>query len=155
MTLKLDLLTKGHLPENLPPAFRTYDLGAYLAGRNELFSRGKPTRAATYNASKRGLTRRVFSFVHPGTSHDLAEFISARVVSLNQFISTSTFSLSAPRHTPDGDRAVEIASHGELEEQRLLRLARYRFVARTEPPRDRRRPLDLSYAAMGMSSSMA
>ncbi|WP_260596566.1 RNA-directed DNA polymerase [Sphingomonas endolithica] len=132
MTLKLDLLTKGHLPENLPPTFRTYELGTYLAGRNELFSRGKPTRAATYNASKRGLTRRVFSFIHPGTSHDLAEFISARAVSLNQFISNSTFSLSAPRHTPDGDRAVEIASHGELEEQRLLRLARYRFVARTD-----------------------
>lgn len=130
--MKLDLLTKGYLPENLPPTFRTHDLGTYLAGRNELFSRGKPTRAATYNASKRGLTRRVFSFVHPGTAHDLAEFISSRAVLLNQFISRSSFSLSAPRHNPDGDRAIEIASHSELEEQRLVRLARYRFVARTD-----------------------
>jgi hypothetical protein len=132
MTLKLDLLTKGHLPENLPPTFRTDDLGTYLAGLAELFSKGKPTRAATYNASKRGLTRRVFSFIHPATSHDLAEFISTRAGAINQFIATSTFSMSAPRHTPDGDRAVEIAAHGELEEQRLVRLARYRFVARTD-----------------------
>lgn len=132
MTLKLDLLTKGYLPENLPPTFRTDNLGTYLAGRAELFSRGKPTRAATYNASKRGLTRRVFSFVHPGTSHDLAEFIASRAPSLDQFIANSTFSMSAPRHTPDGDRAIEIAAHGELEEQRLVHLARYRFIARTD-----------------------
>ena len=132
MTLKLDLLTRGHLPENLPPTFRTEDLGNFLAPRGDLFSRGKPLRAATYNASKRGLTRRVFSFVHPATSHDLADFVSSRAEQLDQFMAGSTFSMSAPRHTPDGDRAVEIAAHSELEEQRLVRLARYRFVARTD-----------------------
>ena len=131
MALKRDLLVRGHLPENLPPAFRTDRIGDLLAGRNEVFSK-VATRAATYNASKRGLTRRAFSFVHPGTAHDLAEFVSSRAAALDAFMRASPFSLSIPRHVPESDRAVEIASHGELEEQRLLRLSRYRFIARTD-----------------------
>lgn len=131
MTLKRDLLVRGHLPENLPPTFRTEGLGVHLAGRADLFSR-TPTRAASYNASKRGMTRRVFSFVHPGTAHDLADYVASRAGAIDGFMRTSPFSLSIPDHVPDGDRAVEIASHGQLEEQRLLRLAGHRFIARTD-----------------------
>jgi hypothetical protein len=133
MNLKRDLLTKGYLPENLPPTFRTEALGDYLNKRTEwLTQKDAVTRATLYNASKRGLTRRAFSFIHPSTSHDLAEFISSRRGELDPVIKNSPFSLSAPRHTPLGDRALAIASYSELEDQRLTRLARYRFVARTD-----------------------
>lgn len=134
MPIKEDLLRRGYLPENLPPTFTTDALGAYLAGKRTWYSQSRDSavRAAIYNASKRGMTRRVFSFVHPETAHDLAEFIATRETELTQFFQRTQFSLSAPRVTPDGERAVEIATHSELEEARLSKLAQYRFVAKTD-----------------------
>lgn len=133
MPLKNDLLQKGYLPENLPPAFTTVQLGANLAARSGWFTESRSSfRAAPYNASKRGMTRRVFSFVHPATAHDLAEFVSTREADFTAFFGKSAFSLSAPRPTVDGDRAVEIAAHSELEAERLSRLSKYRFIARTD-----------------------
>jgi len=133
MPIKDDLLRRGYLPENLPPTFTTDALGIYLAQKRTWYSQPRgAVRAATYNASKRGMTRRVFSLVHPETAHDLAEFVSNREGELTRFFQQSQFSLSVPRVTPDGDRAVEIATHSELESARLARLAPYRFVARTD-----------------------
>lgn len=134
MPIKEDLLRRGYLPENLPPTFTTDALGVYLTRKRTWYSqpRGSAVRAATYNASKRGMTRRVFSVVHPETAHDLAEFIGTRETELAQFFENTQFSLSAPRPTPEGERAVEIAPHSELEDVRLTRLAQYRFVAKTD-----------------------
>ena len=133
MALKDDLLRNGYLPENLPPAFVTQAIGANLSGRNGWLTDGKnPVRSSPFNASKRGMTRREFSFVHPSTAHDLARFIADREAELTDHFGLSNFSLSKPVHNPDFDRAVTIASHSELESARLSRLARYRFVARTD-----------------------
>lgn len=133
MPLKNDLLQKGYLPENLPPAFTTVQLGANLAIRTGWFTEARSSfRAAPHNASKRGMTRRVFSFVHPATAHDLAEFVATREADFTAFFGQSAFSLSTPRISADGDRAVEIATHSELEAERLSRLSRYRFIARTD-----------------------
>jgi Reverse transcriptase (RNA-dependent DNA polymerase) len=133
MPIKDDLLRRGYLPENLPPTFTTDSLGIYLAQKRTWYSQSRDAvRAATYNASKRGMTRRIFSLVHPETAHDLAEFISNREIELTLFFQRSQFSLSVPRVTLDGERAVEIATHSELESTRLARLAPYRFVARTD-----------------------
>lgn len=133
MALKDDLLEKGYLPENLPPTFVTQAIGANLAVRNGWLTDGKnPVRSSPFNASKRGMTRREFSFVHPSTAHDLARFIADREAELTNHFALSDFSLSKPVHDPNLDRAVAIASHSELESARLSRLARYRFVARTD-----------------------
>lgn len=133
MALKHDLLQKGYLPENLPPTFVTMAIGANLADRNGWLTNGRhPVRSCPFNASKRGMTRREFSFVHPSTAHDLARFVADREAELTQHFASSDFSLSKPIHSPDLDRAVAIASHSELESARLSRLARYRFVARTD-----------------------
>lgn len=81
MTLKDDLLRKGYLPENLPPTFTTSLIADHFqaaAPRGYVTLGNSPLRAAIYNASKRGLTRRVFSAVHPETGHDMAEFVSSR-----------------------------------------------------------------------------
>jgi hypothetical protein len=133
MALKHDLLEKGYLPENLPPTFVTTAIGANLAARNGWLTNGKhPVRSSPFNASKRGMTRREFSFVHPSTAHDLARFVADREAELMQHFALSDFSLSKPVHNTDMDRAVTIASHSEVESARLARLARYRFVARTD-----------------------
>lgn len=133
MALKDDLLAKGYLPENLPPTFVTSALGANLAARSGWLTDGKnPVRSSPFNASKRGMTRREFSFVHPSTAHDLARFTADREAELTNHFALSDFSLSKPVHDPELDRAVTIASHSELESARLSKLSRYRFIARTD-----------------------
>lgn len=139
MTIKQDLLRVGYLPENLPPAFGTHGVSQYF-DRNPvagyLVDGADPVRAAVYSASKRGMSRRVFSVINPATAHDLAQFVEAHRTDFDEFFTRGGgTSLSAPRHTPTGDRAVEIGSHAELEAQRLQRLAGYRFIARTDVSR--------------------
>ena len=84
MPLKDNLLRMGYLPENMPPAFSSAGIADFFdANSNHTYlSNAKhPVRPAAYNASKRGMTRRTFSTVHPVTGHDLAEFVSTRWVS--------------------------------------------------------------------------
>lgn len=135
MTLKDDLLRKGYLPENLPPAFTTASIADYFLGnppRGYLTNGEHPTRAATYNASKRGLTRRVFAAVHPSTAHDMAEFGSSRWSDISAFLTQSTASFSTPTHDANADRALVINSHAALEEEKVNRLSAYRFIATTD-----------------------
>lgn len=134
MTLKQDLLRAGYLPDSLPPPFHSKEVAAYFdgIGSDYLSEKREPVRPALYNTSKRGLSRRNFSAVHPMTAHDLAQFLDSRSSELGTFFAQSKFSLSVPRHTPESSRAVEIASHNELEEQRLLKLSGYRFIAKTD-----------------------
>jgi hypothetical protein len=62
----------------------------------------------------------------------LAELLHARAPELDKLFEKNEASLSVPRHTPDGDRALEISSHNQLEMERLTRLSGYRFVAKTD-----------------------
>lgn len=135
MTLKHDLLRKGYLPENLPPAFTTATVADHFAlnpPRGYITDGRNPLRAATYNASKRGLTRRVFSAVHPATGHDMAEFVSSRWTDITAFFARSAASFSVPDHDEDADRALVINSHMALEEEKVNRLSSYRFIAGTD-----------------------
>lgn len=135
MPLKDDLLRKGYLPENMPPAFSSEEIADFFdanPGRAYLSNAGRPVRPAVYNASKRGMTRRTFAAVHPVTGHDLAEFVDTNWEEAIEFFSRSSFSLSAPRQIDNGDRALQITSHSELETARLDRLSQYRFIAATD-----------------------
>lgn len=138
MTLKDDLLRKGYLPENLPPAFSSKLIADYFQANVPAgyLSRGRnPVRAANYNASKRGMTRRVFSTVHPVTAYDTAHFINSRWDVIAAFFAQNPNSFSVPEMVEGVDRALVIKSHAALEEERLNRLARYRFVACTDVAR--------------------
>ncbi len=135
MTLKDDLLRKGYLPENLPPAFTTKLIADHFLEQpsSNFHTRlGTPLRAATYNASKRGLTRRVFSAVHPATAHNMAKFVSDRWDEITVFLSQSNTSFSIPEHTEDTDRALVIKSHMALEKEKYKRLSACRFIAGTD-----------------------
>jgi hypothetical protein len=134
MTLKQDLLRIGYLPENLPPPFHTENIAKYFADNPSgyLSEVKQPFRSAIYNSSKRGISRRTFSAVHPVTAHDLAEFLQTRAPELDKLFKENRASFSIPRHTPDGDRALEISSHNQLEMERLTRLSGYRFIAKTD-----------------------
>jgi hypothetical protein len=135
MTLKDDLLRKGFFPDNLPPAFTTELIADYYLAnpvRGYLSDARRTTRAAIYNASKRGLTRRTFSAVHPSTGYDLAEFVSSRWDEITDFFGVPSIGFSLPLHDGTGDRAITINSHASLEREKLRRLSGYRFVACTD-----------------------
>ena len=135
MSLKDDLLRKGYLPENLPPPFTSIPIADYFlanARRGYVMNMNAPLRAATYNASKRGLTRRMFSAVHPVTAHDMAEFVNTRWQEITTFYSQSRLSFSTPEHDENADRALVINSHMALEEEKVNRLSSYRYIAGTD-----------------------
>jgi len=139
MAFKDDLLRVGYLPENVPPAFNTLGVAAHLTANPPAGYLSRPgglaMRSAAYSASKRGMSRRTFSAVNPVTAHDLAKFVEDHRADFEAYFAPNTASLSKPTHTPNGDRAVEISSHTSLEEQRLSRLAGYRYIARTDVSR--------------------
>ncbi len=138
MPLKDNLLRKGYFPENLPPSFRTCAIADYFRDnphRGYMSQGQRPLRPAQYNASKRGLTRRVFSAVHPETAHDMAEFVATRWDEINTFFAGNPISFSVPRVDEDSDRALVIHSHMRLEEEKLSRLSAYCFVAATDVAR--------------------
>jgi hypothetical protein len=134
MSLKHDLLRVGYFPENLPPPFHTEQIAQFFAANpsSYLSELKQPLRSAIYNASKRGASRRTFSAIHPITAHDLSEFLQAHAPELDKLFASNPSSLSVPKHTPQGERAVEISSHNLLEVERLSRLAGYRFIAKTD-----------------------
>ena len=131
------MIRVGYFPENMPPPFHTEDIASYFSATPSgyLSTEKNPVRSANYSTSKRGISRRNFSAVHPVTSHDLAEFIDKRSTEVYKFFERSKYSLSVPYRTPDEDRAVEISSHNNLEKERLQRLSGYRFIAKTDVSR--------------------
>lgn len=133
-----DYLRRGYLPENLPPSFRSLEIADYFkkaAPADYLSSPKASVKPATYNASKRGMTRRTFSVCHPITSFDLARFAVEHADAIEKAFGKSSFSMSVPVAKEGAERALEISSHSELERVRLERLARFRFVARTDVSR--------------------
>ena len=127
MNLKDELLRKGYFPENLPPPFTSENIAEYFHNR-----RGRRFRAATYNASKRGMTRRIFSAVHPVTAYELANFISIRWQDISDFFSRSQLSFSIPANEITSHRALTINSHAKLEQEKIHRLSSYRYIACTD-----------------------
>lgn len=135
MELMESLVFKGYLPENLPPAFFAGDIGDFIVDDSgpEWWSKSqKPVRPASYNASKRGITRRVFSVVHPVTMRDLAKFVAMHWDAITSFFSQIDCSLSVPGVAAEGDRAIEISTHAAVDAAKISRLSRYRFIAKTD-----------------------
>ena len=137
MPLKDDLLRRGYSPENLAPPFTSATIADFFTSQNSqgfLRQSNSPLRAATYSASKRGLSRRTFSVVHPITGHDTADFVSTHWSKFTKFFERSELSCSVPGQVKGEphSRALVIGSHRNLEERLIRRLADYRFIARTD-----------------------
>lgn len=132
--MKDKLIRHGYLPENLPPAFTTSRLADHLAGqgRTYLTTRDSRLRPALYNASKRGMTRRVFSLCHPVTAHDTSEFIERHHAAIQQHFEIANYSLSTPIFSEDGIRAFSITTPGELEKRLFEKLSPYKYIVKTD-----------------------
>lgn len=135
MTLQRDLLFKGYLPEGMAPFFTSKGIAECLSKlkpKDYLTKGNVRQRASPYSASKRGLTRRVFSVMHPVTAYDCAKFVDRHLAQFGEAFGRSAISLSKPVHESGTERAVSISSHSQFEEVRMERLAPYRFVVKTD-----------------------
>ena len=135
MSFKDDLLRRGSLPEEMPHAFYSDGIADAFrsAGSNIYFTKkNEITKPARFSASKRGLSRRVFSFPHPTVLHDAARFCEMRERDIFGHYANAVTGLSAPIRTPNGPRAVSIASPNRMERERYELLSGYRFIAKTD-----------------------
>lgn len=135
MSLRDDFLRKGFFPENLPPPFTPEKIADYFrkyARRNYIVSKNPCLRAATYNASKRGLSRRIFSTIHPVTAYNTAKFVDEYWQNISKFFAKSNASYSIPEHNTSTSRALAVNSHIRLEQEKIRRLSSYRYIASTD-----------------------
>ena len=136
MDLKDKLVRKGYFPENLPPSFSTDRIADYFRENptKDYFTdiSNRPCQVATYSSSKRGISRRVFSVIHPSTAHDLAQFVSEHWKDLEEFYSKSKFSLSVPDYIEETERALVISSFRTVQQEKYSRLSPFRFIVTTD-----------------------
>lgn len=132
------LVSKGALPENLPPVFTSRMLVDVFdpseSGRYRV-TQSRRGKLAGFNASKRGQQRRLFAVPHPLFQHDAALFFERNWDSLSKVYDGSNGSASKPQFPVGGLRAVEIMSQGKLPTLRLQKLASKRFCLITDVSR--------------------
>lgn len=131
-----DFLGRGLLPENLPPVFTSQAVPAAFAayGANYAVTSKVIGEPATYNASKRGGQRRLFSVPHPIFVRDQALFFEKNWASISNLLNASAGSVSAPEFV-SGPRHVRLRPHRELPELRLKRFSRFRYSLVTDVAR--------------------
>jgi len=130
-------VTKGILPENLPPVFTTRNVWAELSifGSVYTITRTSVGDPAVFNASKRGGQRRMFSIPHPAFIRDQALFFEKHWPDLSSLMQSSDGSASKPVFGIEGPRHVRIMSHSDLPRLRLRKFSRFKFCLITDVSR--------------------
>lgn len=131
------LVTKGLLPENLPPVFTTASVWTALAPKHLAYV---VTPKATgelclYNSSKRGGQRRVFAIPHPLFVKEQGLFLRKHWSQIEALFDTAVGSVSRPQVDAAGPRHVRITSHRDLPKIRLQTLSRFKFCLVTDVSR--------------------
>jgi hypothetical protein len=131
------LVSKGLLPENIPPVFTakriwpTFDADA----TSYSVTRSVVGELCLYNASKRGGQRRVFGIPHPTFVRDQAVFFEKHWADLEVLFAASPGSASKPSVDIVGARHVRITPHRDLPKLRLKCLSRFRYCLVTDVSR--------------------
>lgn len=131
------MFKQGFLPENLPPIVSSAELWPFYeeyAG-GYLITQKATGALSSYNASKRGNQRRLFSLPHPSFFFDQALFFERNWDALIALMKTSPGSLSVPQALIEGPRAIRITPHSELPKLRLKTLSRFKFCLVTDVAR--------------------
>lgn len=120
-------LTRGLLPENIPPSHSSEDLWSTYSSKTDYLDDKKTGHLSRYNASKRGEQRRVFSVPHPNFIYDQALFFQKNWNNIHHVFEGSDGSLSRPEALSAVVRAVKITPHSKLPELKFKKLARFRY----------------------------
>lgn len=127
------LLENGFYPENVPPVFRVKNFFK-LASKHidaRMYHSNKPTESATYSASKRGGSRRVFTVPNPTYFVDAAIFFSVFRSEIFEHFSGTTDSISVPEFSAT-ERPARIKSHSDFHKARRYLFATSRYIVKTD-----------------------
>ena len=130
------LMEKGVYPENTPPPFRVKrfysicDQEGILS--TEQIKRNKPTRLSTYNETKRGGQRRIFSTPNPLFFIDTASYFKKNRQKFVPLLQSSSFSKSVPIFDDTTDRFLRIESHSDFTRFRRTILSTSRYIVKTD-----------------------
>lgn len=130
-------VTKGLLPENLPPVFTSQYLWSCFSslGSNYGVLKKAIGEIATYNASKRGGQRRIFGVPHPAFVRDAGLFFEKHWNELQPQIDASYGSASKPVFQGNGIRHVRITPHSDLPRIKLRAFSRFKYCLITDVAR--------------------
>ena len=131
------LVTKGLLPENLPPIYSAQHIWFAFSqdGTNYAVTAKMIGEPCVYNASKRGGQRRLFGIPHPTFVRDQGLFFEKHWTHIEALFEAAIGSLSRPTVDSQGARHVHVTSHQELPRLRLKRLSRFKFCLVTDVSR--------------------
>jgi len=138
MTISAELLvTKGLLPENIPPVFTAARIWPTFGADGTAYTVTKKVvgEPCIYNASKRGGQRRIFGIPHPTFVKDQGVFFEKHWADIQSILGAAPGSVSQPTVDIVGARHVRITPHKELPGLRLKRLSRFRFCLVTDVSR--------------------
>jgi hypothetical protein len=113
MTIYVTLLTRGHFPKELPPAFFTEQFAQYATTKNgrATISNYQPadnfTECVKYRLALPGLDRRELRIPHPASFAILAELTAKNLGRLLKKASGSKFSRSRPVYATGRQRAIQ------------------------------------------------
>src|SRR5262245_1720366 len=97
--IDIEKLATNLFPENLPPVFTTRGIWGPYSGHgnsNYIITSNCVGGHATFNASKRGNQRRLFSIPHPAFVRDVSVFFHRHWTDISNIINSSSGSLSKP-----------------------------------------------------------
>ena len=137
------ILARGYLPKELPPPFTSESLATAVQAN----SQNLPTnfscapgnqgnvhsRPTVHNLARVGILRRKLSIPNPINYFQLAEAIDTNQQAIFKHVTNSTFSLTTPRATVGGLRAINsVKDWGYLPIARSLCRASSRYVLQTD-----------------------
>lgn len=111
MTISPELLvTKGLLPENMPPVYTAANIWPTFGADGAAYTvtRSVVGEACVYNASKRGGQRRLFGIPHPTFVKDQGIFFEKHWTEIETLFNASVGSLSRPTVDTVGARHIKL-----------------------------------------------
>lgn len=133
-----DLIRKGYFPEEIIPPFTTEglaDLISVLVPQLSTWER-KISKCCSHTIPRLKHLRRHLSIPNPINQILLCKVIEDHWTEINQFVSSSSLSMSTPKVKIDSKRAVERAfPFDQIAVERVLRSSSSRYVLRTDVSR--------------------
>lgn len=130
------LIRRGLLPDNLPPLFTAEKVANfYLFKSGYKVDQKTVGRCSTFNGSKRGFQRRLFSIPHPAFVRDVAEFYWTHWDAISSHFAGAQGSVSTPKFGSNLSRSLRFTPHSQLPLLKLKRLARYKYCLVTDVSR--------------------
>ena len=129
-------IRKGFLPDNLPPLFSAERLADFYGSRSGYKIGQKDVgRCSTFNGSKRGFQRRLFSLPHPAFVWDAAVFYENHWNDISEHFDDASGSVSTPVFASNLTRSLRFTPHSQLPLLRLRKLSQFKHCLVTDVSR--------------------